>query len=82
MATTTTSVFFERGTPAQFEFVLSKYEETLRAKAQAKSSKPETLIKLDEWYVNIIYPIPPCSCRQPCLEDVRGTLIAICRLTR
>lgn len=50
MATTTTSVFFERGTPAQFEFVLSKYEETLRAKAQAKSSKPETLIKLDEWY--------------------------------
>jgi hypothetical protein len=50
MATTTT-VFFEQGTPAQFEFVLSKYEETLRAKAEAKSGKPETLIKLDQWYV-------------------------------
>jgi len=48
--TTNTTVFFEQGTPAQFEFVLSKYEETLRAKAEAKSSKPETLIKLDQWY--------------------------------
>lgn len=50
MATVSTSVFFETGTPAQFEYVLSKYEETLRAKAESKSSKPETLIKLDQWY--------------------------------
>jgi hypothetical protein len=54
MATTSTSVFFETGTPAQFEFVLSKYDETLRAKAESKSSKPETLIKLDQWYVFLI----------------------------
>jgi len=46
---TRTCVFFENGTNAQFEFVLSKYQEALNAKAQSKS-KSETLIKLDKWY--------------------------------
>ncbi len=49
MATSKTCVFFEEGTNAQFEFVLTKYDEALKAKAHAKSSKPESLIKLDKW---------------------------------
>jgi len=52
MATSKTCVFFEEGTNAQFEFVLTKYDEALKAKAHAKSSKPESLIKLDKWYQN------------------------------
>lgn len=44
-----TCVFFESGTNAQFEFVLSKYQEALVAKAESKNSKAETLIKLDKW---------------------------------
>jgi hypothetical protein len=44
-----TCVFFEEGTHTQFEFVLTKYQEALVAKAHAKSSKPENLIKLDKW---------------------------------
>merc|ERR1712168_1482206 len=45
-----TCVFLESGTNAQFDFVLTKYQEALNAKAYAKSSKPETLLKLDKWY--------------------------------
>jgi hypothetical protein len=30
---------------------LTKYDEALKAKANAKSSKPESLIKLDKWWV-------------------------------
>jgi len=45
-----TCVFLESGTNAQFDFVLTKYQEALNAKAHAKSSRPETLLKLDKWY--------------------------------
>merc|ERR1711936_1042917 len=44
--------FFENGTNKQFEFVLSKYQEALQAKADSKNSKSEILIKLDKWYQN------------------------------
>jgi len=44
--------FFENGTNAQFEFVLSKYQEALQAKAESKKSNPDVLIKLDKWYQN------------------------------
>merc|ERR1711923_76237 len=44
--------FFENGTNKQFEFVLSKYQEALQAKADSKNSKAEVLIKLDKWYQN------------------------------
>lgn len=50
MASSKTCLFFEQGTNAQFEYVLSKYQEAITAKANAKSSKPETLLKLDKWY--------------------------------
>merc|ERR1711892_1219131 len=44
--------FFENGTNKQFEFVFSKYQEALQAKADSKNSKSEILIKLDKWYQN------------------------------
>merc|ERR1711892_505760 len=44
--------FFENGTNKQFEFVLSKYQDALQAKADSKNSKSEILIKLDKWYQN------------------------------
>eukprot|EP00092_Neocalanus_flemingeri_P001789 GFUD01001907.1.p1 GENE.GFUD01001907.1~~GFUD01001907.1.p1 ORF type:complete len:489 (+),score=137.27 GFUD01001907.1:330-1796(+) len=44
--------FFENGTNKQFEFVLSKYQEALQAKADSKNSKSEILLKLDKWYQN------------------------------
>jgi len=50
MASMKTCTFFEQGTHAQFEFVFSKYDEAMHAKAHNKSSKPETLLKLDKWY--------------------------------
>merc|ERR1712117_994607 len=42
--------FFLSGTPKQF--VLSKYQDALQAKADSKNSKSEVLIKLDKWYQN------------------------------
>ncbi|CAG0881739.1 unnamed protein product [Darwinula stevensoni] len=44
-----TKTFFEKGTPAQFEYVLSIYDDALRLKAEQKK-KPEELLKLDKWY--------------------------------
>jgi len=44
--------FFQKGTSKQFEFVFGKYQEALRAKAESKNSKPETILKLDKWYHN------------------------------
>ena len=41
--------FFESGTNKQFEFVFSKYQDALQAKADSKNSKSEILIKLDKW---------------------------------
>ena len=41
--------FFLSGTPKQFEFVLSKYQDALQAKADSKNSKSEVLLKLDKW---------------------------------
>merc|ERR1712117_434256 len=42
--------FFLSGTPKQF--VLSKYQDALQAKADSKNSKSEVLLKLDKWYQN------------------------------
>merc|ERR1712018_686411 len=44
--------FFMSGTNKQFEFVFSKYQEALQAKADSKNSKSEVLLKLDKWYQN------------------------------
>ena len=44
-----TADFFENGTVPQFEWVLTKYDETLKAKADSKNSKADTLLKLDKW---------------------------------
>lgn len=44
-----TKDFFEKGTPNQYEFTLKQYDQALRLKAEAKSSKPENVIKLDKW---------------------------------
>ena len=42
--------FFLEATHEQFVWVLAKYQDALRAKAEAKNSKPENLVKLDKWY--------------------------------
>merc|ERR1712226_152076 len=47
-----TKDFFENGTSKQYEFTLKQYDQALRLKAEAKSSKPENVIKLDKWYQN------------------------------
>jgi len=47
-----TKNFFESGNSAQFEWVLGLYDQVLRLKAEAKSSKPDNVIKLDKWYQN------------------------------
>ena len=39
-----------QGTNKQFEWVFGKYEEALKAKAEAKDSKPENLLKIDKWF--------------------------------
>merc|ERR1719204_1800984 len=44
--------FFMSGTTKQFDFVLTKYQDALRAKADSKNSKSEVLLKLDKWYQN------------------------------
>jgi len=46
------SQFFLQGTSKQFEFVLNKYQDALQAKADAKNSKAEVLLRLDKWYQN------------------------------
>merc|ERR1711971_443322 len=51
-STMNTKDFFGKGTPNQYEFTLNKYDQALRLKAEAKSSKPENVIKLDKWYQN------------------------------
>lgn len=52
MACLKTKNFFESGSSNQFEWVLALYDEVLRLKAEAKSQKPENVIKLDKWYQN------------------------------
>ena len=49
MACLKTKNFFESGSSNQFEWVLALYDEVLRLKAEAKSQKPENVIKLDKW---------------------------------
>ena len=41
--------FFMSGTTKQFDFVLTKYQDALQAKADSKNSKSEVLLKLDKW---------------------------------
>jgi len=41
--------FFENGTAGQFDWVLGLYDQALKIKAESKSSKPENVIKLDNW---------------------------------
>ena len=48
-AASKTREFFENGTVAQFEWVLAHYDQALRLKAESRSSKPENVIKLDNW---------------------------------
>ncbi|CAG7724413.1 unnamed protein product [Allacma fusca] len=50
MSEITTAAFLAKGTNGQFRYVLSLYDEALRLKAEAKSKKPQELIKLDQWY--------------------------------
>merc|ERR1711962_1754367 len=52
MASSVSADFFENGTNKQFEWVLSKYQEALQAKADGKPGKAEALLKLDKWYQN------------------------------
>merc|ERR1711962_1398719 len=52
MASSVSADFFENGTNKQFEWVLTKYQEALQAKADGKPGKAEALIKLDKWYQN------------------------------
>merc|ERR1712156_1047180 len=47
-----TKDFFGKGTPNQYDFTLTQYDQALRLKAESKSSKPENVIKLDKWYQN------------------------------
>merc|ERR1712001_700162 len=47
-----TKDFFENGTPNQYDFTLTQYDQALRLKAESKSQKPENVIKLDKWYQN------------------------------
>ena len=44
------TTFSCQGTNKQFEWVFGKYEEALKAKAEAKDSKPENLLKIDKWF--------------------------------
>ena len=46
-------IFFMSGTSKQFEWVLTKYQEALQAKADSKNSKSEVLLKLDKWWVEV-----------------------------
>lgn len=48
--------FFENGSSAQFEFVLSLYPQVLKLKAETRGTgkKPEKLIRLDDWYQNTL----------------------------
>lgn len=48
-----TATFFAKGTSNQFEYVLKLYPEALKLKADRKTKKPEELIKLDNWWVEI-----------------------------
>merc|ERR1711962_993032 len=52
MASSVSADFFENGTNKQFEWVLTKYQEALQAKADGKPGKAEALLKLDKWYQN------------------------------
>ncbi|GAB6020376.1 hypothetical protein CHUAL_003085 [Chamberlinius hualienensis] len=45
-----TRTFFAKGTPNEWEYILTKYKDALRLKAQQKNKKPEELLKLDSWY--------------------------------
>lgn len=48
-----TKDFFEKGTPNQYDFILAKYDQAIRLKAESKSTKPENIIKLDKWVSNL-----------------------------
>ncbi|RWS10509.1 uncharacterized protein B4U79_14800 [Dinothrombium tinctorium] len=47
-------VFFQKATAAQWSYVLSRYKDVLKAKAQqtrgSKKGGPQELIKIDNWY--------------------------------
>jgi hypothetical protein len=42
--------FFSTGTPAQFEYVFSLYEEAVKLKAQKKNKNVADYLKLDKWF--------------------------------
>lgn len=41
--------FFSVGTPAQYEYVFSLYEEAVKLKALQKNKKVADFLKLDKW---------------------------------
>lgn len=41
--------FFSVGTPAQYEYVFSLYEEAVKLKALQKNKKVADILKLDKW---------------------------------
>ncbi|XP_055371900.1 striatin homolog [Condylostylus longicornis] len=45
-----TASFFANGNTKQFDYCYKLYPEILKLKAEARSKKPEELIKLDNWY--------------------------------
>ncbi|XP_075154906.1 protein amun [Haematobia irritans] len=49
-----TASFFENGTTEQFDFCYKLYPEVLKLKAEKRNKKPQELIRLDEWYQNVL----------------------------
>merc|ERR1719259_1477876 len=47
---TDSRTFFTDGTPAQYEYVYSLYEEALKCKASQKNKKEADYVKLDRWF--------------------------------
>ncbi|XP_013108880.1 uncharacterized protein LOC106088109 [Stomoxys calcitrans] len=49
-----TASFFENGTTEQFDYCYNLYPEVLKLKAEKRNKKPQELIRLDEWYQNVL----------------------------
>ncbi|XP_005189623.1 uncharacterized protein LOC131803002 [Musca domestica] len=49
-----TASFFENGTTEQFDYCYKLYPEVLKLKAEKRNKKPQELIRLDEWYQNVL----------------------------
>lgn len=56
-----TATFFVEGSCSQFQRVLGLYPQALKLKAEAKTKKPEELIKLDNWYTDTLTTLLSCT---------------------